>query len=275
MRLALFSDIHGNLAAFEAALTDFDRLTAADGPVDVIWVLGDLAAFGPYPSECIARVRAWADAAHQAAEADPTKAGRFRAVRGNTDRYLIRGERPVGRLADDADKLSAQVAAFQRRDQQLHWGLSRLTFADYEFLGKLSSECDLHVPGYGHVIGYHGTPGSDEAMLTPASTDEEAADALLDREGRLAIGAHIHVQMDRVLPTGWRVINIGSVGMSFDKPGYAQWALITFAPNETGVVEAQVDLRAVPYDVEAVAADLAALGFPGHDVMLQRLRSGQ
>ncbi|MCS7071650.1 MAG: metallophosphoesterase, partial [Anaerolinea sp.] len=213
MRLAVFSDIHGNWTAFQAALADFEQVTV-NAPVDVIWVLGDLAAFGPRPAECVARVRAWADAAQQAEGTNGAQPARFCAVRGNTDRYLVRGERPTGKPVESEDQLAGQIAAFQRRDQQFHWGLSRLTFADYTFLSKLSPECDLHVPGYGHVIGYHGTPGSDEGMLTPASTDEEAADALLDREGRLGIGGHIHVQMDRTLPTGWRVINAGSVGMS-------------------------------------------------------------
>lgn len=270
MRLAVFSDIHGNWTAFQAALADFEQMTA-HAPADVIWVLGDLAAFGPRPAECVARVRAWAEAA----QADPPQAPRFCAVRGNTDRYLVRGERPSGKPAADEAQFAEQIAAFQRRDQQFHWGLAHLTFADYDFLSKLNPECELHVPGYGHVIGYHGTPGSDEGMLTPTSTDEEAADALLAREGRLGIGGHIHVQMDRTLPTGWRVINVGSVGMSFDRPGYAEWALIAFAPDANGTIEAQVDLRAVPYDVEAVVADLAARDFPGHEAIAQRLRTGK
>jgi hypothetical protein len=86
-------------------------------------------------------------------------------------------------------------------------------------LSKLGGECELHADGYGYVIGYHGTPGNDEGLLTPVMDEEEAADALLDREGRLGIGGHIHIQMDRMLErVGWRVINIGSIGISKDMP---------------------------------------------------------
>src|SRR5690606_6248001 len=101
------------------------------------------------------------------------------------------------------------------------------------------------VPGYGYVIGYHGTPGDDEGVLRLETAEEEALDALLDREGRLGIGGHIHVQMQRTLGR-WHVVNVGSVGLSTDAPGKAQWGLFTFADGTVSI-----DLRQVAYDVEA------------------------
>jgi predicted phosphodiesterase len=53
MRLAVLSDIHGNLTAFETAWAD----VLAQDEFDQIWILGDLAAFGPRPAECVQRVR--------------------------------------------------------------------------------------------------------------------------------------------------------------------------------------------------------------------------
>ena len=144
----------------------------------------------------------------------------------------------------------------------------QLGFEEYEFLAKLHHEADLYAEGYGYIIGYHGTPGDDEGTaLMPDSSDEEAADSLLDREGRMGIGGHIHVQMDRALG-GWRVINVGSIGMSFDQPGKAEYGLFTFEKGE-----AQVDLRAVPYDVEAVIADSQAHGNPATALLISKLRA--
>src|SRR5690606_10905821 len=57
MRLAVLSDIHGNLIALEAALADLARV----GAVDKLWVLGDLAAIGPRPGDCLQRVRQLVD----------------------------------------------------------------------------------------------------------------------------------------------------------------------------------------------------------------------
>ena len=59
MRIAVLSDIHGNLPALEAVL-------ASLRPYDAIWQLGDIVGYGPQPNEVVARLRArkrWASAA--------------------------------------------------------------------------------------------------------------------------------------------------------------------------------------------------------------------
>jgi len=249
MRLAVFSDIHGNLTAFEAAWADFQ----AAGGADHLWFLGDFAFAGPRPAECIQRVQAII----AEAEADETRKGTVRAIRGNTDRYLVTGQHMAQKPAENADQLAKMVEGLSHINTVALWGIEQLSFDDYAFLSKLPGECDLHAPQFGYIIGYHGTPGDDEGFLTPETDAEAAADALLDREGRLGIGGHIHRQMDRLLPGGWRAVNVGSVGMSFDMPGQAQWGLFTFA--EGGVT---VDLRAAPYDLEAAVDDLYTVGHP-------------
>ncbi len=52
-KIAIFSDIHGNLPALEAVLA----AVAGEG-VERLVCLGDLATLGPQPHEVIARVRA-------------------------------------------------------------------------------------------------------------------------------------------------------------------------------------------------------------------------
>lgn len=50
MRYLIISDIHANLPALEAVLADA-------APFDRVWCLGDIVGYGPYPNECIARLR--------------------------------------------------------------------------------------------------------------------------------------------------------------------------------------------------------------------------
>lgn len=50
MRYLVLSDIHSNLAAFEAVLADA-------GQFDKVWCLGDVIGYGPQPNECIERLR--------------------------------------------------------------------------------------------------------------------------------------------------------------------------------------------------------------------------
>lgn len=253
MRLAVLSDMHGNLTALETALADLE----ASGGADTVWLLGDLAAFGPRPAECVRRVQALAEQYGK---------DNVRYVRGNTDRYLVRGERPANPPAEEEAAFMQMRAEWPPRDRALNWGLSQLTFDDYTFLSKLAEETSLEAPGYGWVIGYHGTPGDDEGFLRPETPADEARDHLLDREGRLGIGGHIHLQMNRDLGD-WRAVNVGSVGMSFDRPGRAQWGLFTFDGGDV-----QIDLHNVPYDTDAFAADLRASGHPDPDWALGKFR---
>lgn len=254
MRLAVLSDIHGNLAALEMVLADLERA----GGADFTWCLGDLAAFGPRPAECIRRVKVLAE---------ENEGKTFKVIGGNTDRYMVTGERLVTPAAKDEESFKKLAGGWQARDSGLNWCVEQIGFEDYEFLKKLiGQELGHQVEGYGYVIGYHAVPGNDESFLLPDTPDEEARDFLLDREGRLAIGGHTHRQMNRSLGN-WRVVNAGSVGMSFDNPGHAQWGLFTF---EGGQVT--VDLRNVPYNVEAVIADLHAVGYPAPEWTASRLR---
>jgi predicted phosphodiesterase len=252
MRLAVFSDIHGNLSALEAVLDDLKTL----GGADLTWCLGDLAAFGPRPAECIRRIKSLA-------EVDEGK--HFKVIGGNTDRYMVTGERLRTPSAKDEAAFKKLADEWQARDSALNWGVSQLTYDDYEFLKKIRRhELSHHVEGFGYVIGYHAVPGDDEPSLTPETPDDEARDFLLDREGHVAVGGHIHRQYDRDLGN-WRIINVGSVGMALDVKGQAAWGLFIFEDGKL-----TVDLRRVPFDVDAVIADLDVVGHPSKEWVMNR-----
>jgi predicted phosphodiesterase len=227
------------------------------GGADLIWCLGDLAAFGPRPVECIRLLRERREAFGK---------DKFHIIGGNTDRYLVTGER-FRQTAKDEEAFKPLAQTWNERDAGLNWGVSQLTFDDYQFLQKrIGREVSHEFEGYGWVIGYHAIPGDDESYLLPDTPAHEALDMLLDREGRLAIGGHIHRQMDRDLGR-WRVVNVGSVGMSVDNPGFVQWGLFTC---EDGALT--IDLRSVPYDVQSVIDDLHTVGHPFPEWMGKWLR---
>jgi len=246
MRLAVLSDIHGNLDALQAVLADLQTV----GGADHTWILGDLAAFGPNPAECIQTVMNIPDA---------------KVIAGNTDRYLITGDRPRMFKAEEAS-WGRFAAKTQDRDRAFVWALERLGWAEAEFLQKLGTDLALEIEGYGWAVGFHAVPGDDEGIITPQTPDSDILDALLDREGRLAFGGHTHIPMNRDLGH-WRMVNPGSVGLPFDGDTRAAYALVTFEDGD-----ATVDIRRVAYDVEAVIAKLAAGDYPSFDLMARRLR---
>jgi predicted phosphodiesterase len=51
-RIALISDIHGNIDALEAVLADIDRQE-----IDEIFCLGDIVGYGAAPAACLSLVR--------------------------------------------------------------------------------------------------------------------------------------------------------------------------------------------------------------------------
>jgi predicted phosphodiesterase len=220
----------------EAVLRDLKQ----SGGADKTWILGDLCVFGPRPAECLQLIRDLPDT---------------EVIRGNTDRYLVTGERPALRPKDQADWQTIPDR-LRERDANFNWTVSRLAFADYEYLSKLHHELALDVPDYGHVIGYHGAPGDDERKLLPDTPAEEVLDQMLDREGRLGFGGHTHIAMDRDLGR-WRVVNVGSVGLP-RKMAQACYALATF---EAGSVT--VDLRRVEFNMPAVEKDMRQQDHPG------------
>lgn len=250
MRLAVLSDIHGNLEALKAVLADLDTA----GGADHLWVLGDLAAFGPEPSACIQTVRELKEA---------------KVIQGNTDRYLSTGVRPRTPQFTEENWPSA-ASRTRERDAMFTWTLERLTWEDMKYLQELGTDLALEVEDFGWVVGFHAIPGDDEAILLPDTPDHEVRDALLDREGSLAVGGHTHQAMDRVVGGGWRMVNPGSIGFPFDGDPRAAYAILTF---DSGSVK--VDLRRVNYDVEWVIEKLAEGDFPALDLMARRLRDAQ
>ncbi len=235
MRIAVLSDIHGNLDALNAVLKDLE----ARGGADRVWVLGDLAAFGPEPAGTLRRLRAIDNAEF---------------IYGNTDRYLTTGRRPA-MAAPDEDAWEHMVETLRAREGGFAWTVERLDYAAYTFLRDLPPELATDVPGFGWVVAFHAAPGDDERKLVPETPADVVADALLDREGRLALHGHTHLPTDRQVD-GWRVVNPGSVGIPFDGDHRAAYALLEF--DETGDLE--VTFCRAEYDYEAVVGKLRADG---------------
>jgi len=192
----------------------------AEVDADTVLVGGD-AVLGPMPKETLALLR----------EREAT------FIRGNCERLVV--------APPDGEDLW---------DDWARWAHNQLDDEELAFLGSLPHPLTLEVEGVGDVLFCHGSPRSDEEILTSA-TPPKRLDPILDgvRE-RVVVCGHTHVQFDR--PVGERrVVNAGSVGMPYeDEPG-ARWCLL--GPG--------VELRRTAYDVEAAAARVRASGFPEAD----------
>jgi putative phosphoesterase len=220
MKVAALYDVHGNLPALEAVLAEVEEMGA-----DVVLSGGDLV-LGPQPSECLERLRALGAT----------------FIRGNCDR-AVAGAPP----SDDPwlDKIA--------------WVADRLRADQLEFVRSWPEVVSLEVDGLGSVLFCHGSPRSDEEIVT-AITPPKRLDPILDgvRE-EVVVGGHTHVQFERRV--GDRLlINAGSVGLPYEgRAGIACWALL--GP--------EVELRRTPYEVELAVEEIRATGYPDADGQVQ------
>ena len=203
MRVAALYDVHGNLPALEAVLSD-PRVTSADAVVSG----GDVCA-GPMPAECL-------DALVQ-------RGAVF--VRGNADRALEGW--PAGRLSDE------QLGLLRS------WPVS------------VGRDC-----GAGSVVFCHGSPRSDDEILTSITPVEDVDEAC--GGAAFVVCGHTHVQFDRVARRT-RLVNAGSVGRPYEGRTAAFWLLLEDGAPELTCTEYDVALaveriRATGYDD---AADMA------------------
>jgi putative phosphoesterase len=192
--------------------------------VDAIVVAGDVIS-GPWPGEVF----------------DALESRRSMLVRGNADRVVIERDDRYGELAVwSADRLGDRRLAIARG-----WPLT----------------LELDVDGVGWVLVCHSTPESDDPIYTTLTPDDEMARVLGPVAADVVVCGHTHIQYDRRLSTGLRVVNPGSVGMPYEGRRGAFWALL--GP--------EVELRRSDYDVEAAFAAIEARGAPIEELQIRNL----
>ena len=211
MRVAALADIHGNLPALEAVLRDVER----EKP-DLILFCGDVAS-GPMPAETIDLLQT-------------IRGARF--VRGNADRGLV----------DEFDgKPSESPGPFA------DWCAKQINRKQREFLASFESTVRIDsVDGVGRVLFCHAVPSNDIDVMTTETSQQRMREILAGVDADLVVCGHTHMQFDRVVDRV-RVVNAGSVGMTYGEPG-ACWAML--GPR--------VQLRRTGYDREAAAERIRA-----------------
>jgi putative phosphoesterase len=167
-----------------------------------------------------------------------------RFVKGNTDQYLID-------YADDE-----QEVAFARR---------QLSEADIAFVRDLPFEQRLEVaPGH-ELLVVHANPRDLEGQIRPDSSDEMLRPMLLGVAAEVVAFGHYHVPFVRQLDQ-WTLLDVASVGMPRDGDQRAVYAVLDWKQGTW-----QIEHRRVAFDIQAVARDYAAVGYPGAAQAAHRL----
>ena len=204
MRVAVFSDVHGNLTALEAVLDDI-----AQQRVDTAVFAGDLCLVGPRPAACVARLMdAWPGM----------------SLFGNTDDWILGRQTPP----DPLQKLAAWTAA-QLPQAQRNW-LAALPFSQQ--VRPTSDPADA-------LLVVHANPQDVNQLIYPPEAeqlvrygrvrqpDDALAPLLAGTEAGVIAFGHLHVPSVRVWE-GRRLVNISSVSMAGDGDPRAKYGLFSW-----------------------------------------------
>jgi predicted phosphodiesterase len=221
-RIAVISDIHGNVAALDAVLDDL-----RDAAPDEVLVGGDLVGRGP---EGRAVVRAIASSG-------------WRGVRGNHEDYLLN----FVRRSVPEDWLEIDEWAASR------WMAAELGADDIDYIDALPMA--LSAQSDPRLVLTHGTPRANNEGIGPWTHDDDLERHVSELPGRVFVCGHTHRAMVR--PSGGTlVVNAGSVGLPFDGDRRAAYALIDI---DGDAVSAQI--RRVDYPVGNTLAAYNRTGF--------------
>lgn len=236
MRLAIFSDIHGNDFAFEIVEADIKKQG-----IDQMVCLGDAIQGGSQPAATVQRLRRL----------------NCPVVMGNADAWLLTG-------TETADEGIPEERLKKMGEIRL-WSLSQLSEQDRAYISSFQPTITVPLANGLELLCFHGSPTSfDDVMLPHASSD--VFEKFLGRYSQYVLtGGHTHAQ--QVRRNGeFFFFNPGSVGFAFSHyqpegqfhaDAWAEYAILS---AENG--QLSLEFRRIPYDVDELIRVYRASGRP-------------
>lgn len=204
MRIAVMSDIHGNLEALQAVLQDIKSKN-----VDTIVCLGDLVGYGPFPNEVIDRVRE----------------ENILVIIGNYDTAVVNND--IKYIKDN--ELNKNFA--------LPWSVNKVSEKNKKYLKRLPD--DMIISDKGKIIKFvHGSTRKVNEYLLENS--KEAQEVMEEYNGDILVCAHTHIpyvkQYEKKI-----LVNDGSVGKPKIGRPNASYSILDFDENNFNVENLEVE----------------------------------
>lgn len=233
MQIAALYDIHGNLPALEAVLEDV-RAAGVGGIV----VGGDVV-LGPMPCETLAALL----------EQDIP----VRFIHGNCELAVL-----AQIDAGDSGEVkywgtSSGKPLPEKYRTAFKWTGETIRARYQELVRTWPKTLRVEISGLGGVLFCHGTPRSETEIFTRLTPEDRLLPVFREAGAPMVVCGHTHMQFDRRIG-GVRVVNAGSVGSPFGRPG-ADWLLL--GPD--------AELRHTSYDLAGAAARVRRTAYPDAD----------
>jgi predicted phosphodiesterase len=222
MRLAILSDIHGNLPALQAVLVDLQQFAA-----DAILVAGDLVA-GPQPNEVISLLR-------------------------SLNAWSIQSNNEIGLLDYHSGK--APLAWFTHKQFALgRWIFTNTLPESINFIRTLPVQAVYQADGLPPIQVVHGSPRDPYEKILPDLQPEILDIALAQIDETVLVCGHTHLAWC-VSRNGKLALNPGALGCSLNGSPHASYALLTWQDNHWETIH-----RSIDYNLQAIKAAFHASG---------------
>lgn len=231
MRVALFSDVHGNAVAFRAMVADL-----GGSEVDHVVCLGDHAQGGPQPVECLELLRELG----------------CPAVMGNSDHFLLTFD-------PGAEEFT------QEQVENAKWSQSQLSEDLLAFHRSFEPTVEVDLGEGRALLAFHATPRSRDELVAPWMAERDFRAPFDGLDAAVFAGGHAHQQWARRLGDSYYV-NPGSVGLPIDHHQAdatpradicAEYAILTADTREVGV-----EFRRIPFDIDDLLGAIEASEMP-------------
>jgi putative phosphoesterase len=231
MRIAIISDIHGNITALDAVLQDLEQ----QPPVDQCIIAGDLCLNGPCPRESIERVQSL----------------NCPVIQGNTDLEIAAQAPHKG----------------EKKRTTVGWTREQIGSGGIDYLESLPFSHRISNPQGSDVLVVHANPLNLEDAIFPNASDSTLELLLggLDSDISILAFGHLHIAYTR----RWRhllLVDVGSCGLPRDEDHRAAYAILDWQDNDW-----QAEIRRVPYDVQEVVKQLKTCGIPNAEKRIKVL----
>ncbi|MDB4897834.1 MAG: phosphodiesterase, family [Firmicutes bacterium] len=239
MKLAVFSDIHGNIQGLHAVLKDSETRGA-----DIVWCGGDLVGYGANPGEVVEEIQR---------RGIPT-------IMGNYDDGI-----GYFRIACGCDY--PDDAAMERGQRSIAWTKANTSEEHKRYLRNLPYKLQREIEGH-QVVLVHASPDVLNEYLFADVDDAVFAKHLASTRADVLIFGHTHKPFHKVLG-GKHLVNSGSTGKP--KHGNPNATYVMLDITSAGV---KVEIIEVPYDFEAAARAVEATDLPHEFGQMLRVGRG-
>lgn len=236
MKIAVISDIHGNMEALNSVLDDIEG-----NKCDRIFCLGDYAMAGPEPAKAIEKVRELKNAV---------------LIQGNTDWMIANYTEDIYNSIKEAAPVMAEAL---KNDFEI------LSNEQKEFLKNLPEKMSLDVEGV-KILLVHGSPRKNNENIFPDTPLKEVEKMLEGVNADVVLCGHTHMPCGFQTTNKITVVNDGSVGRPFTDEPKSCYLILTINNGQC-----LFEHRFVEYDNAKASEKMLLRSFNGKEKLAQTL----